>query len=119
MTHERTEKWQPGQPRASRQQADRVAMDAKLDAQFTGKKWHIVREIHLPEDQRFQTMFGHQGRHGYILREASTGEEIVVGRKLFKIIRERYLGVPKPRRRPRIVDEYTEDRTRIFPLRDG
>ena len=68
----------------------------KLDKMFTGRTWDIVREVHLPEGKVFQTPFGNKARHGWVLKERDTGEQIVVGWSVLKQISERYLGVTRP-----------------------
>ncbi len=75
----------------------RAAQQDKFDAAFRGRKFDIVREVHLPEGQVFKTQFGNYGRRGFILRDRATGEEIVVGRRVLRIIHDRFLGVNLPR----------------------
>lgn len=89
---------------ARRQRADRLraAQTAKLDAAFRDRKFDIVREVHLPEGQVFLTQFGNRGRHGYVLRDRATGQELVVGATMLRLIHDRYLAVNlpyKPRKR--------------------
>lgn len=53
---------------------------AKLDAAFKGKKFVILREIHLEDDERFETPFGQLARHGYALQEVGNEEnKMLVG----------------------------------------
>lgn len=69
---------------------------SKLDELFTGRTFDIVSEVHLPEDQVFHTVTGNRARHGYILKDRATGEQIAVGTYLLKIIHRKYLGVSLP-----------------------
>ncbi len=75
----------------------REAKQDRLDEFFRGRKFDIVREVHLDEDHVFKTRFGNLGRHGYVLKDRATGEELVVGRTLLRLIHDRYLGVNLPR----------------------
>lgn len=81
----------------SRRDKVRAAQLAKLDAAFRGRTFDIVREVHLPEGQVFQTQFGNKGRHGYVLRDRATGETLVVGATVLRQIHELYLGVNLPK----------------------
>ncbi len=87
-----------------RQRAGRLreAMDTKLDSLFKGRTFDIVREVHLPEGQVFITALGNQARHGYVLRDRATGEELAVGATVLRLIHDRYLGVSLPSRRARL-----------------
>lgn len=77
----------------------RVTKNRKLDETFKGRKFEIVREIHLASDQVFQTRFGNKARHGYVIRDVETGEEMVVGNNLLRLINQRYQAVELPVRR--------------------
>jgi hypothetical protein len=85
------------QPLSRRDQL-RLIQLAKYDEVFTGRTFDIVRTVNLPKGQCFITQFGNKGRHGYIIRDRKTGEEMVVGLILLKLIHDRYLGVSLPKR---------------------
>lgn len=74
----------------------RATIARKLDDLFTGRTFDIVREIHLDPPQVFRTVTGARARHGYILKDRVTGEQIAVGATMLKIINRRYLGVSLP-----------------------
>lgn len=65
---------------------------------FEGKVWDIIDEVHLPPGQVFKTPFGRRARHGWILRERTTGEQIAVGYTLLRYIHYKHLGVTLPPR---------------------
>ncbi len=67
-----------------------------MDRIFSGKKWDIEREIHLPKNQRYITVMGRRARHGWILRERTTGERVALGYQTLVYVHERYLGVTLP-----------------------
>lgn len=74
---------------------------------FRDKVWDIVAEVHIgKDDQPFLNPFGRPGRHGWLLRERTTGEQITVGYTLLVYIHEKHIGVSLPkalhmqRRRP-------------------
>ncbi len=83
-------------PLRQRSLRQREASAAKFDAVFTGRTFDIVREVHLDEGQVFVTRFGNRGRHGYVIRDRESGEEMVVGATMLKLIHDRYLGVSLP-----------------------
>lgn len=78
--------------------ADKLRATAakKLDELFAGRTFDIVSEIHLDENQVFRTYTGARARHGYILKDRASGEQIAVGTTMLKIIHRRYLGVSLP-----------------------
>ncbi len=65
---------------------------------FEGKLWDIIAEVHLPPGECFRTPFGRRARHGWILRERTTGEQIAVGYTLLRYIHNTHLGVSLPPR---------------------
>lgn len=77
---------------------------ARYDRAYKGKKFKIVKEVHLPPGQVFTTEFGHPARHGYIIEDLDTGHRKVVTRTLLTMIAARYQGVELPDRRRRLVD---------------
>ncbi len=64
---------------------------------FADKVWDIVGEVHLPPGQCYKNPFGKRARHGWILRERTTGEQIAVGYTLLRYIHKEHLGVSLPR----------------------
>lgn len=86
----------------TRGEALKATQQRKLDTAFAGRTFEIVEEVHLPHGQVFQTRFGNKGRHGFILRDTDTGERVVVGARMLRLIAERYQAVALPtgRRRP-------------------
>jgi hypothetical protein len=73
---------------------------------FSQKKYLILGEIHLGEDEQFQTPFGNRGRHGFVLKEQSTGKKIMVGETILRKAASMYdavVGLPpeKPKRHRR------------------
>lgn len=64
-----TEQTTPSPERRRRARKMQKTRRQKLDAAFAGKKFIILREIHLAEDERFETPFGQKARHGYALQE--------------------------------------------------
>ncbi len=68
----------------------------KLDELFKGRTFDIVSEVHLDAGQVFRTVTGARARHGYILKDRATGEQIAVGTYLLRIIHTRFLGVSLP-----------------------
>jgi len=88
----------------SRGESLRANKRRKCDAAFQGKRFEIVREIHLEPDENgnprvFYNPFGQPCRHGYVLRNLETGEKIAVGGDLLKVIAQDYHGVELLRRR--------------------
>ncbi len=92
-----------GETLSQRQARLRQAKLRRFDEEFQGKKFEVVREVHLPHGQVFVTKFGNKGRHGWVIRNRDTGEEMVVGDTVLKLIHDRYLGVTLPKRRRRTV----------------
>ncbi len=80
----------------SRAELLRATMDAKLDALFRNRVYDIVRRIDLPPGQVFISVLGNTARHGYVLRERVTGEQVAVGDKLLRHIHDHYLAVSLP-----------------------
>ncbi len=70
----------------------------KMDRLFLWKTWDIVAEVHLPKGKAFKSPMGKLGRHGWLLRERSTGETICVGYTLIQTIANKYQGVTLPKR---------------------
>ena len=85
----------------SRGENMRATRRVKMDAAFRGRRFEVVREVHLPRGQVFQTMFGNKGRHGYVIRDCESGQEMVVGAILLRLIHDRYAGVDLPVRQHR------------------
>jgi len=75
----------------------RAARDARIDAAFSGRVFDIIREVHLPEGQVFETILGTKVRHGYVIKDRENGELFAVGWTLLKHIHDRYLGVNLPK----------------------
>lgn len=90
MTH-------PEPPQPTRRDVLRATQLGKLDAVFRGRVFDIIREVHLPPGKVFVTQFGNRGRHGYILQDRNSGEQLVVGTTLLRLIHDRYLGVTLPK----------------------
>lgn len=82
--------------RGSNAQALKATMARKLDELFRGRTFDIVSEVHLDEGQVFLTVTGSRARHGYILKDRDSGEQIAVGTYMLRIIHTRYLGVSLP-----------------------
>ncbi len=76
----------------------RATFVAKMDAEYKGKVFDIVEEIHLPKGKVFKTKFGRRGRHGWIIQDRHTGDRQVVGWPTMKMIHEWYQGVTLPNR---------------------
>jgi hypothetical protein len=79
---------------------------AKMSELFRHKKYLILGEIHLGNDEQFQTPFGNRGRHGFVLSEQTTGKKIVVGETMLRNAASMYdavVGLPpeKPKRHRR------------------
>ncbi len=74
----------------------RATIAKKLDELFQGRTFDIVSEVHLDANQVFRTVTGARARHGYILKDRATGEQLAVGASMLKIINKRYLGVSLP-----------------------
>lgn len=68
----------------------------KLREAFEGTKWKVLKEVHLDEDQRFETQFGNKGRHGVILENVETGEKTIVGNTVLRRIARDYGAVDLP-----------------------
>jgi hypothetical protein len=74
----------------------------KMDELFSGKKYEIVKEVHLNEGQHFQTPFGNKGRHGFALREVSDHKNhFTVGASVLRKAAEEYGAVELPTAPPR------------------
>lgn len=88
----------------SRSESMRAVKRRKCDEAFLGKRFEIVREIHLEPDadgrpRVFYNLFGQPCRHGFVLRNLETDERIAVGTDLIKVIAHVYGGVTLPVRR--------------------
>jgi hypothetical protein len=73
---------------------------------FAGRKFVILREVHLPEDELFRTPLGHTGRNGWLVQEIGNPENsFIVGLSLLKLMHNKFdaidLPAPKPRGRPK------------------
>jgi len=86
--------------RAASLQASR---QVKMDALFKDKKYKILKEVHLKDDERFQTPFGNKGRNGYALQledgqEPSEGmpAKFVIGETMLAQIARDYQAVEVP-----------------------
>ena len=79
----------------------RATRKVRLDTLFHGRTFVIVREVHLPAGQVYQTVLGNFGRHGFVIADTVTGEQLVVGLNILQLIHNHYHGVELPRRRPR------------------
>jgi hypothetical protein len=67
------------------------------DELFKGKKYTILKEVHLEGDERFQTPFGNKGRHGYVLEEVgNTSNRFIVGASMLTQIAAEYGAVTVP-----------------------
>lgn len=86
----------PDAPRPTPSELRRIGQMEKFDAALRGRVFDIVREVHLPKGKVFITKFGNSARHGYVLRDRATGEQMVVGTSLLRLIHDRYLGVTLP-----------------------
>jgi len=82
--------------RGSNSDALKATTARKLDELFKGRTFDIVSEIHLDQDKVFHTVTGNRARHGYILKDRVSGEQIAVGTYMLKIIHKRYLAVSLP-----------------------
>ncbi len=90
------------------QQGERLRLTflKKMDEEYGGKTFDIVREVHLPKGQVYLTKFGRRGRHGWVIQDRDTGEQQVVGWNILKMIHEMYLGVTLPGRRRHLLKRY-------------
>ncbi len=68
----------------------------RMDEEYQGKTFDIVREVHLPRGQVFVSKLGARGRHGFVIRDRESGEEQVVGWYVLERINRMYLGVTLP-----------------------
>jgi hypothetical protein len=80
----------------------------QMDAEYAGKVFDIVEEVHLPKGQVYLTKFGRRGRHGWILQDRETGERQVVGWHVLKMIHEWYHGVTLPGRKRHLLKRYDD-----------
>lgn len=74
----------------------RVKAIRRNDTLFSGRSFRFIREFHLPREQRAVTMTGQQVRHGFIIRDAGTGEHHIVGLTLLRHIADRYHAIELP-----------------------
>lgn len=80
---------------------------AKMREVFQGKVYKILREVHLKENERFQTPFGNKGRHGFLLEPVDdqgnpNGNRIVVGRAVLERAASEFKAVELPVRAKRV-----------------
>lgn len=108
--------------RTPRGEALYAAHREKVRDAFQGKKFKILKEIHLEEDQRFETQFGNKGRHGVILENVETGEKLIVGNTILRRIARDYGSVDLPpeaqRRKRRTKAEKAADDAAKAQLRE-
>jgi hypothetical protein len=83
--------------------------EQKIKDLFEGRRYSIVREVHLGEKQRFVTPLGNRGRHGFLLQEDGTDYRIVVGARLLQIAAQTYGAVDLPPSKTRTVLVETTD----------
>jgi len=95
---------QRGPDRSKQGERLRATLLARLDQEYQGRTFDVVREVHLPRGQVYVTKFGSQGRHGWVIRDRESGEEQVVGWVLLKRIHDMYLGLTLPSRRRHILN---------------
>lgn len=93
----------------------------KMQELFEHRKYAILGEIRLEEDEQFQTPFGNRGRHGYVLQELvegrPTSHKIVVGHTILhkaSVLYDAIEGMDpaKPKRTRRTRQEVAEERAR-------
>lgn len=72
----------------------RATRDRKMKELFEGKQYAILGEIHLSEDEQFQTPFGNKGRNGYVIKEVNSGNRLMVGETVLRKAHEKYGSVP-------------------------
>lgn len=82
-----------------RGEALKATRQRKLDEAFAGRAFEVVAEVNLPPGQVFQTPFGNKGRHGYIIRDRETGDRMVVGKQVLRILHDQYQAVALPQKR--------------------
>lgn len=90
--------------------AARPGRQQKLDDLFKGKKFVILKEVRLNEDERFRTPLGHTGRHGWIVQEISNPDnKFIVGFSLLQAMHDTYDAVDLPAARLRGRPKKTVD----------
>lgn len=62
----------------------------KIQNAFEGREFTILSAVHLPMGEAYQTPLGSIGRHGFLLEDTTTGEKVVVGRRLLLKVAELY-----------------------------
>ena len=83
--------------RSARGEALYAAHQEKVREAFQGKKFKILKEVHLEEDQRFETLFGNKGRHGVILEEVGNPDNrLIVGNTILRRVADEYGSVELP-----------------------
>lgn len=83
--------------RTTRGEALYAAHQEKVREAFEGKHFTVLKEVHLDEDQRFETAFGNKGRHGVILQEdGNPDNKIIVGATILRRIASEYGAVDLP-----------------------
>ncbi len=68
----------------------RLTHKVTMDEMLKGKHFEFIQEIHMPKGQFFITPMGMRARHGYMLRNVDTGQIIIVGYKILKIMLGEY-----------------------------
>ena len=84
--------------RALISQRRKEAHERQIHDLFWGRKFDIVRTVHLPKGQVFITCLGMPVRHGYVLQDRETGQQLAVGTTLLRRIHDRYYAVRLPYR---------------------
>lgn len=97
----------------------------KMDALFSeGRKYEIVKEIHLDGDQRFETPFGNKGRHGFHLKRTDgpavlvegvdDSRGFIVGATMLEQVAKEYgaVEVPEKQRKRRTKEQKAADDAR-------
>lgn len=81
--------------------AARPGRQKRLEDLFQGRHFDIIKEVHLPSDQRFRTPLGHTGRNGWIVQEtADPSNKFIVGLSLLKVMQNQFQAVEIPKPRP-------------------
>ena len=97
-------------PTTKRSDALAETRKQKLDEMFSGKKFEILKEIHLPEGELFQTPLGNKGRHGFAIREqGNPSNQFIVGKTVLKQASEQYGAVDLPEKKARKASAVEEE----------
>lgn len=92
-----------------RRQRVREAREARVRQAFEGQKFEYVGPITLGEDERYTDVTGNKGRHGFVIKNKNSGEELVVGPTSLKKCQDVYGAItipPKERKsRKKVEDE--------------